>query len=643
MRFHDQLVRAGGNVRISGSRCWSALLVVVLVMLAAPAGQARAPGPRIHDIQGTKRVSPLVGQRVVGVPGIVTAVRASEARNGFWFQDRYPDDDPRTSEALFVSTGDHAPNATAGDEVLVDGTVSEHRPGSPGESFQPVTELVDATWSTRSRGNELPAAELLTPEQVPERYAPTPGSDIESLPLQPERYALDFYASRAGMRVRVDDARVVGPTSGHDELYITSKPDQRPTPRGGTVYSGYSEQNSGRLKVESLLPVDQLAIPKADVGDELSGSTVGPLDYDAYGGYTIRTTSMGTLVPGGLAPQTTRPQRSGELAVATYNVENLSQLDERATFDRLGRHVAANLAGPDILALQEIQDDSGPADDGVVAANETLRRLRDAIAAAGGPRYEWRQIDPEDNVDGGQPGANIRVAFLFDPTRVSFVDRPGGEARTPVRVRAEGGRPALSVSPGRVDPVHSAWEETRKPLAGEFAFGNRTVFVVANHFASKGEDHPLHSGIQPPPRPSEQQRVKQAASVRSFVDDIRAVDPKANVVVTGDLNDFQFSPTLRELRSTGLRTLVSTLPVEERYGYVYEGNSQMLDHVLTSPAPRGVEYEVVHLNAEFADQVSDHDPHVVRLRPSATNAAANRWYDWLDWVERITGHATLQR
>ena len=29
-----------------------------------------------------------------------------------------------------------------------------------------------------------------------------------------------------------------------------------------------------------------------------------------------------------------------------------------------------------------------------------------------------------------------------------------------------------------------------------------------------------------------------------------------------------------------------------------------------------VEYDVIHINAEFADQASDHDPQVVRIRPT---------------------------
>ena len=42
----------------------------------------------------------------------------------------------------------------------------------------------------------------------------------------------------------------------------------------------------------------------------------------------------------------------------------------------------------------------------------------------------------------------------------------------------------------------------------------------------------------------------------------------------------------------------------------------MLDHIFVSKAVTDYEYEVVHLNAEFAGQASDHDPQVVRIRPS---------------------------
>jgi hypothetical protein len=60
---------------------------------------------------------------------------------------------------------------------------------------------------------------------------------------------------------------------------------------------------------------------------------------------------------------------------------------------------------------------------------------------------------------------------------------------------------------------------------------------------------------------------------------------------------------------------MDTLPENERYSYVFEGNSQTLDHILTSDALFAVPFvfDPVHVNAEFADQASDHDPSVVRL------------------------------
>lgn len=62
-----------------------------------------------------------------------------------------------------------------------------------------------------------------------------------------------------------------------------------------------------------------------------------------------------------------------------------------------------------------------------------------------------------------------------------------------------------------------------------------------------------------------------------------------------------------------LRPLITTLPAGEQYSYVYDGNSQTLDHILTSPAVSRFDYDVVHINAEFADQASDHDPQIVRI------------------------------
>ncbi len=78
----------------------------------------------------------------------------------------------------------------------------------------------------------------------------------------------------------------------------------------------------------------------------------------------------------------------------------------------VAKQISDHLLIPDILFLQEIQDNSGPVNDGVVDANLTLSTLASAIANASGLTYKFIDINPEDGKDGGQPGGNIRQAYL---------------------------------------------------------------------------------------------------------------------------------------------------------------------------------------------------------------------------------------
>jgi predicted extracellular nuclease len=606
----------------------TAVATVVAAALAAGllAGSANAADDttagaapvRIHDIQGNTRVSPLEGKQVSEVPGIVTGVRTYGSR-GFWFQDPEADGDAATSEGVFVFTGS-APKVAVGDRVTVSGTVTEYVPGGASSGNQSLTEITKPTVTVVSSGNEVPAPVTVSAWSVPAAYTPegdpAAGGSINGLPLAPRTYALDYYESLEGTNIRVGTSRVVGATDAFAELWVTVKPWENDNRRGGTVYGSYESQNTGRLQIQSLVPLAEQPFPKANVGDVLSGTTEGPLDFNQYGGYTLTARTLGTVEDRGLTRESTRPQRNGELAVATYNVENLDPSDPQEKFDALAKAVVENLASPDILALEEIQDDTGAKNDGTVSAAQTVKKFTDAIVAAGGPAYEWRSVDPVNNEDGGQPGGNIRQVFLFNPERVSFNDRAGGDATTATGVVRERGRAALTLSPGRIDPANSAWEDSRKPLAGEFTFRGRTVFVIANHFGSKGGDESLVSHHQPPVRSSEAQRLKQAQAVNAFVKDVLDADHKADVVVLGDINDFEFSETTKALTDGGaLFPAIKSLPRSERYSYVYQGNSQVLDQILTSPSIRDFSYDSVHINAEFSDQNSDHDPQVLRFCP----------------------------
>ena len=585
------------------------------------------PGPlRIHDIQGTSWLSPQKGSSVTNVPGVVTAVRTGSSR-GFWMQDPSPDADPATSEGIFVFTSS-TPTVSVGDSVLVSGTVNEFYPLSSGETTSTTsslsnTEIGSPTVTVVSTGNPLPAPILLGPDTVPNTYAPDlGGGNIETTGIQPSRSALDFYESIEGMRVEVDDVRVVGPSNTFGEQYVTTKPDSAATYRGGAELLGENQIPAGRLEVATT-DGSNLDL---DVGDVLQGATSGPIDWSSFGGYVLEASTLGTVQHNDLPPVTATAGTSKQLSVATYNVENLAPSDSDAKFQALAQGVVTNLASPDIVALEEIQDNDGATDDGVVAADQTLTKLTDAIAAAGGPSYQWREIDPVNDQDGGQPGGNIRVAFLFNPARVQFVDAGPTDvdrSTTGTQVATVHGKATLTLSPGRVDPTNPVWTTSRKPLAGMFTFQGRSVFVIANHFDSKGGDQNADGRFQYPAQSSAVQRAGQAQVLHDFVSRILAADKKAEVVVVGDLNDYQFSPALASLE-TGtadgsgpsiLTDLINTLPVDQRYTYVFNGVSQVLDHILVTPTIKNVRYQVVHVNAEYHNQVSDHDPQVVDLTP----------------------------
>jgi predicted extracellular nuclease len=484
----------------------------------------------------------------------------------------------------------------------------------------------------------------------------------------PDEDGIDFYESLEGMRISIADAVAVGPTNDFGEIAVISQVGAgaaKFTSRGGLIVrdlSGIGNYQSGDFNPEKLLLDDLLAdTPDVNVGDEFETDPVGVLDQ-SFGAFKLLVTDVLVGSDNGLQREAATPAGPMELAVATFNVENLSARDcvnEPAKVAGLASQIVNSLRMPDLIAIEEMQDNSGDVDDtpdgddGVAVADQSWQCLIDAIVAAGGPVYDYRQIDPLNNADGGVPGGNIRVGFLFQSERgLEFVDRPGGDATTDTDVLAtRNGRGArLTISPGRVIDtpagMGTAWFETRKSLAGEFRFRGETLFVVANHFSSKGDDNPLYSTFQPPTRFTEFQsggaaedgwRHAQAQTINDFVDEIRAVNAGAHVIVLGDINDFDFSETVRVLTGTKtavvggpdadgsgptapggsaiLRTLFDALDADERYSYVFEGNSQVLDQILVSTSlfDLGATYDVVHVNAEFADQVSDHDPSVMKV------------------------------
>jgi len=491
--------------------------------------------------------------------------------------------------------------------------VEEFYPAGLESNNQPITHIVDPEVNIILSGNVLPAPVLIGEGG---RVPPTEVIDDDGgKQFEQQQDGLDFYESLESMLLQIDSAVVVAATNAYKETAILPAGISHAGPftaRGGLLLR-IDDQNPERILLDDgLRPV-----PDAVMGDQLAASVVGILDY-SFGNYKFQPIMKVSFIRGELTKETARPAQEGELIIASYNVENLDALDNPNRFSDLANQIVNHLKSPDILVLEEVQDNNGILNDGTVDANETYRLLIDAIVETGGPEYQFRDVPPLDNRDGGELGGNIRVGFLFRTDRgLQFIDRGGNPSAAPEPV-ATAGEIVLSQSPGQIQPNAGAFYESRKPLVGEFSFHGQKIFIIGVHLNSKSGDTALYGLYQPPRLDSERQRIQQANIIQRYVAQLQGLDPDALVVVAGDMNDFQFSETLAALKGSNLTDVVELLPVAEQYTYVYEGNSQALDHILvsTSLAKQVSEVDIVHLNAEFLEnqRTSDHDPVLAYFR-----------------------------
>ena len=305
------------------------------------------------------------------------------------------------------------------------------------------------------------------------------------------------------------------------------------------------------------------------------------------------------------------------LTIGSFNVENLDPSDN-LRFKQIAKIIVNDLNAPDILALIEVQDDNGKIDDTVTTANLTYKTLTTAIKTEGGPVYQFSDISPVDDLDGGEPGGNIRVGYIYNPAKVSLAQGQNGGSQDAVEVILKNGSVSLSRNPSRIQPNSPAFENSRKPLAGEFVVGNKKVFIIANHFVSKSNNNNKES-----------QRIQQAQIVEDFVSQILAKDSQSNIVVVGDLNDGPNSTTLRTLTDRTLVNLpVKLLPSDDAYSYIFQGRKQLIDYILVNQqlAQTNPRIRIAHVNANQPrnSRASDHDPLVATINlTSGQNPGAN--------------------
>ena len=622
--------------------CFSIAVLFLLTAYCSTLTVNAQKNRSIAEIQGDKMVSPFEREQV-RVTGIVTA----RLRGGFFIQtpDDKTDGNPNTSEGIYVYTRtEPTVEATIGNLVSITGNVEEFRPKSEPMSL-PITEISMMkgrdSIKVESKDNALPKPAVLSVDDFK-------ANSIEAL----EKYE--------GMRVAVAEMTVVAPTKGRvNDKTGASEPDGvfygvvkgigRPFREPGFEMYEYTflpakdrekmktdypklpvfDNNPERLRVESMTQLGGQSI-NVPAYAEIKNLT-GVLHY-AYRAYTI-------LVDAGSKPEVSKlikalplpPPTERQFTIAATNLENFfddeddpSIKEDIVTSEAFERRLKKiSLAIRDYMQMPDVV--------GVVEAENlaVLKKLADRInadAAASGkpnPKYEAYLID-------GNDGRGIDSGFLVKTSRVKVLETKqyGKDDKfvNPVSKKEVflNDRPPLLIRAAITD------EKTNQPF--EFT-------VIVNHLKS------FNGYNDEKDAPFVRMKKKlQAEFLAKLVAERQKANPNERIVLVGDFNTYQFNDGIVDMIGTikgkpspkeevmhpsedylerDLINLVDFSKADQRYSYSFDGNAQVLDHIIINePFKKHINnFGYARINADFpeiyrndpnrVERFSDHDAAVV--------------------------------
>lgn len=574
------------------------MLLSLTVSLVSCVSQGQTPQPlpncpavnttitSIPVIQGTEAASKMAGETVT-LRGIVTAdFQRADQLKGFYLQDATGDKNPATSDGIFVftSTLTDSNDVKVGDYVQLSGVVKEFKSGA-----DTLTEIDPVNALSVCGTTTVPAA---TPLALPV----TQKTDLEQY---------------EGMLVTFTNPLTVTEVYGlgrYGELSLSAS-GRLFTPTNGNTTSTAQQNALRRIQLDDASNVQNPAtIPYLNdqktrrVGDQVKNLT-GILTY-GFDLYRIQPTQP--VVFEDTNPRTAAPKAvGGTLKVSSFNVLNyFTEFGQRgannqAEFDRQKAKIVAAIKAidADILGLTEIQNN------GDTALKDLVGGLNSAYGA-----------ETYAAIETGTVGTDaIKVAIIYKPAKVT----PSGNFE--------------------IDnsPVYS-----RPPVAQTFQqVGTDEKFTyIINHFKSKSCSNATGKDLDQGDGQScyNETRVNQAKALLQFINTLKTTDP--DVLVMGDLNAYGLEDPIKTLEAGGLESLNKRIPAEDRYSYVFSGETGYLDHAMSSESLKdnvtGItewhinsdEPIVLDYNTEFktAEQIadlyaptpyrsSDHDPVVVGL------------------------------
>ncbi len=677
------------------------LSAFLFLCVSLACGQGRGPYPDripIGAVQGRVTASddgeahrsPLVGESVV-VRGMVHQIvrwqaSAGHSLYGIMIQD-LPDEadgDPLSSDGLFVYTGG-APNLRLqdqGNHAISLGDILVLR-GNVNERFGQ-TELADAVVLAAETGADLD-----------ERLPPTPLTLSDDL-----SETMRILERHEGMRVQLSaGAQAVSgsyPNERNRDFLVWITPSENPIlqreraverrlfrgahPLSNVPPERWLEGHGMRLPLGSLALKGRaddgdIRLPPLKTGTVFPEVLTGGVQY-SFGSYVLQVEEM-PQTRGGENPATWRlptPEGSEDrVRIASYNLENLydfiddphsdcdfegnsgcpgvrepfnylpkSDEEYRARLRILARHIVEDLASPQIIMVQEIENqDIGvltPA--GMVYGEEndadgeldSLQELAIKIVALGGPVYTTA-VNRHGGDNRGIICATMYQADLLEPLHPE-ADHPVLGAEPQIRIDgAPFGMNNEVVNPKAFNYALDELADGEPGMVGVFSRpvqvfalrekreDGRTIWLLNNHFSAG-------------PGRRVERRTAQARVNARIAEKLMALYPEDAVIVGGDLNVFPRpddpldppSDQLGPLYDVGLFNVADRIMERDSanvYSYVFQGNANTLDHLFISPNLKEAlaHATYVHLNADFPEgfrgepplRGSDHDVLLIEL------------------------------
>lgn len=570
------LARPAAPGRVPSACVLTILWLVLLVPAGSVAGTATdctAAEDSIAALKGHDGAAAETG-RPAEVAGIVTGeFLGGDALNGFYLQEPVPEGLP---SGLFV----YAPGL---DQETAAGI-------APGTAVRVRGRF------TRFRGqfqlHRLEAVEVCGEPGLPEPVAISlPWSHLEReryeglLVTFPGRLTVtgNYELDRYGVLSLAAEGRLFRPTH---------RPPARPEHNRARRIE--LDDGSYRSQPEPIPYLDEDGSRR--VGSEVSGLT-GILAY-AFDEYRIHPTEAVTFQNANARPEALDLPAAGHIRVAAFNVENYfvnpdgRGAQSRVALERQRAKLTRALLGlrADLIILNEVENDADAVADLVKQVNGAAPG-QDLYRAVQGP------ADPGDD--------DIRTAMIYRPDRLA----------------------ALGPAVSDPDPVHD-----RPPVAAAFRAleGDMRLGVVGVHLKSKA-DCPAEGDVDRGQGCWNRLRVEQARAITEALASREMWPDTDKWLILGDLNAYGSEDPAQLLEQAGYMDLLAEhVPEEERYTYVYRGESGYLDHAWANEAAARHVFGVRPwpINADEPAflaydrpragpgpyRSSDHDPVVVDLR-----------------------------